>query len=128
MKQKTYSFINACNKLFAFSEFITLFFANGSVLKANQYQMPEGNILIQERDNFDFGNLDPFIWPEYSETGDYPENMTPSFDAETGVLITGLYGFAGWRVNESIDLSLYEKLVVKLKEPPFFGAQIRFFD
>ena len=48
--------------------------------------------------------FNPSIW----ETG--------SFDENTKTLITGKYGFGGWKYNNSVDLSGYKYMVVKLSE------------
>lgn len=62
------------------------------------------------------GLLNPSIW----ENG--------SFDAETGTLITGPYGFGGWQYDNGVDLSGYRYLVVNLQEPAGGDASFRLFD
>jgi hypothetical protein len=74
------------------------------------------------------GGFNPFIWPEYNEQGKYPNDIIPSYDDETRTLITGLYGFAGWWYNNSIDLSNYKYLVVELQKAQTAGAELKLFD
>ncbi len=60
--------------------------------------------------------LDPSIW----EKGSFEEN--------TGKLVTGKYGFGGWRYSNGVDLSTYHYLVVELSQPQQAGASFRLFD
>ena len=50
--------------------------------------------------------LSPNIW----ETG--------TFDAASGCLITGEYGFGGWQFSSGLDLSGWKYLIIKLKKTP----------
>ncbi len=50
--------------------------------------------------------LNPNIW----ETG--------TFDAGSGCLITGQWGFGGWQFGTGLDLSAWKYLVIKLKKAP----------
>ena len=49
-----------------------------------------------------------------------------SFDESTGNLITGQYGFGGWRYTEGIDISAYKYLVVELNRVQESGAAASF--
>lgn len=60
--------------------------------------------------------FNPSIW----ETG--------SFDEDTHTLITGRYGFGGWQFSEGLDLSSYERLIVKLGNNNDCGVSFRLFD
>ena len=60
--------------------------------------------------------FNPSIW----ETG--------SFDEDTHTLITGQYGFGGWQFSEGLDLSSYERLIVKLGNNNDCGVSFRLFD
>lgn len=61
--------------------------------------------------------LNPNIW----EKG--------SFDATTGCLITGQYGFGGWQFGTGLDLSDWKYLVIKLSvTPASSGWSFRMFD
>ena len=60
--------------------------------------------------------FNPSIW----ETG--------SFDEDTHTLITGQYGFGGWQFSEGLDLSSYERLIVKLGNNNDSGVSFRLFD
>lgn len=61
--------------------------------------------------------LNPNIW----ETG--------SFDASTGCLMTGKYGFGGWQFGGGLDLSKWKYLVIKLKNAPASSSwSFRMFD
>ncbi len=51
-----------------------------------------------------------------------------SFNEITGELITGQYGFGGWKYDNGIDLSAFKYLVVQLKQPASGGASFRIFD
>ncbi|MCA1744503.1 MAG: xylan 1,4-beta-xylosidase, partial [Bacteroidales bacterium] len=62
------------------------------------------------------GLLNPSIW----ETG--------TFDEASGALVTGQWGFAGWRYDNGMDLSAYKYIVVKLKQPTASGASFCLFD
>lgn len=54
---------------------------------------------------------------------------TGSFDASTGCLITGQYGFGGWQFGAGLDLSPWKYLVIKLKKAPASSAwSFRMFD
>ena len=50
--------------------------------------------------------LNPNVW----ETG--------TFDAGSGCLITGQWGFGGWQFGTGLDLSAWKYLVIKLKKAP----------
>lgn len=43
---------------------------------------------------------------------------TGTFDASSGCLITGQYGFGGWQFSSGLDLSEWKYLVIKLKKTP----------
>jgi hypothetical protein len=62
--------------------------------------------------------FNPNIW----ETG--------TFDETTGNLVTGAYGFGGWRYTDGIDISAYKYLVVELNKVQESGAlaSFRLFD
>ena len=60
--------------------------------------------------------FNPSIW----ETG--------SFDEDTHTLITGQYGFGGWQFSEGLDLSSYERLIVKRGNNNDCGVSFRLFD
>ena len=60
--------------------------------------------------------FDPNIW----EKG--------SFNATTGELKTGPYGFGGWEYAAGVDLSDYKYLVVELNSVQNCGASFRLFD
>lgn len=52
-----------------------------------------------------------------------------SFDASTGCLITGQYGFGGWQFGAGLDLSEWKYLVITLKKAPNSGGwSFRMFD
>lgn len=51
-----------------------------------------------------------------------------SFDEDTHTLITGRYGFGGWQFSEGLDLSSYERLIVKLGNNNDCGVSFRLFD
>ena len=53
---------------------------------------------------------------------------TGSFNASTGALTTGQYGFGGWQFSEGADLSPYRYLVIELKQAQTVGAVFRMFD
>ena len=58
--------------------------------------------------------FNPNIW----ETG--------TFDETTGNLVTGAYGFGGWRYTDGIDISAYKYLVVELNKVQEAGAAASF--
>jgi len=62
--------------------------------------------------------FDPSIW----EKG--------SFDEATGTLITGQYGFGGWKYSEPVDMSDYRYIIIELNKPEISGtdASFRLFD
>lgn len=62
------------------------------------------------------GCFDPSIW----ETG--------SFDDNTNTVITGQWGFAGWKYPAGIDLSAYNYLIAELDSPNECGVSFRVFD
>ena len=52
-----------------------------------------------------------------------------SFDASTGCLITGQYGFGGWNLPLGIDLSAWKYLVVVMRQPAASSSwSFRLFD
>ena len=51
-----------------------------------------------------------------------------TYDENTRTLVTGQYGFGGWRYDNGIDLSAYTYLVVDLEEPQQAGASFRLYD
>jgi hypothetical protein len=51
-----------------------------------------------------------------------------TFDEETHTLITGTYGFGGWRYFNGIDLSEYKYLVVEFGNDNQSGVSFRLFD
>ena len=52
-----------------------------------------------------------------------------TFDETTGNLVTGKYGFGGWRYTNGIDISDYKYLVVELNKVQEAGAaSFRLFD
>ena len=53
---------------------------------------------------------------------------TGSFDEATGTLITGKYGFGGWKYANGIDLSAYKYVVAELSSVQSCGASFRLFD
>lgn len=62
------------------------------------------------------GCFNPSIW----ETG--------SYNYKTQTLITGQYGFGGWKYDQPIDLSGYDKIIVTLAKPCDKAASFRLFD
>ena len=60
--------------------------------------------------------FDPNIW----EKG--------TFDESTGQLVTGQYGFGGWKYPEGADLSQWKYLVVELKQAQNCWTSFRLFD
>ena len=60
--------------------------------------------------------FNPSIW----ETG--------SFDTTTNTMITGQYGFAGWKFSSGINLSGYKYLVVKIGNDNTTNLSLRLFD
>lgn len=58
--------------------------------------------------NLSFPNSEEIFNPSIWESG--------SFDSRTGKLITGKYGFGGWKFPGGLDLSEHKYLVVRLKE------------
>lgn len=62
------------------------------------------------------GLFNPSIW----ETG--------SFDEKTHTVVTGKYGFAGWRYSAGIDISDYKYLVAQLGSNNNCGISFRIFD
>ncbi|HEY4788263.1 MAG TPA: family 43 glycosylhydrolase [Bacteroidales bacterium] len=53
---------------------------------------------------------------------------TGTFDETTGTLVTGQYGFGGWKYNAGLNLSGYKYLVAKLGADNNSGASFRLFD
>jgi beta-xylosidase len=53
---------------------------------------------------------------------------TGQFNETTGVLTTSKYGFGGWHYASGLDLSSYDRIVVKLKKASNCGASFRLFD
>lgn len=51
-----------------------------------------------------------------------------TFNAETGEVKVGQYGFAGWMYSEGIDISGYKYCVAVLHEPEQDGVSFRLFD
>ena len=62
------------------------------------------------------GCFDPSIW----ETG--------SFDDNTNTVITGQWGFGGWKYPAGLDLSDYNYLIAELDGPNECGVSFRVFD
>lgn len=62
------------------------------------------------------GCFNPNIW----ESG--------SYNYKTQTLVTGQYGFGGWKYDQPIDLSGYEKIIVTLEKPCNRAASFRLFD
>lgn len=60
--------------------------------------------------------LNPSIW------------TSGSFNASTGQLTTGQYGFGGWKYTGGIDLSAYKYIVIKFKKTSSSSASFRLFD
>lgn len=60
--------------------------------------------------------FNPSIW----ETG--------SFDASTGSVTTGQYGFAGWKYTNPLDLSKYDYLIAEIQSPSSCGLSFRVYD
>jgi len=68
-----------------------------------------------------FPQTDTWINPSIWEKG--------SFDATTGALVTGQYGFGGWQFGTGLDLSKWKYLVIKLKQTASSGGwSFRVFD
>lgn len=59
-------------------------------------------VVVEAFNPFSFDNLDPNIW----ETG--------SFDKQTHILITGQYGFGGWKYSPGINITSFSRLVCEL--------------
>lgn len=76
--------------------------------------------LSTSTDKIDGITLNPSIW----ETG--------SFDQSTGQLITGQYGFGGWKYTSPLNLNEYQYVVVQLKQAANnsgdWSASFRLFD
>ncbi|MDP4208819.1 MAG: family 43 glycosylhydrolase [Bacteroidota bacterium] len=53
---------------------------------------------------------------------------TGTFDETTNTLVTGLYGFGGWKYSAGIDLSAYKYLVAKLAADNNSSISFRVFD
>jgi beta-xylosidase len=51
-----------------------------------------------------------------------------TYNESTRTLVTGQYGFGGWRYDNGIDLSGYNFLVVDLEAPQQAGASFRLYD
>jgi hypothetical protein len=51
-----------------------------------------------------------------------------TFKQSTGALTTSQYGFGGWEYGAGIDISQYDKLVIKLRRAATNGASFRLFD
>ncbi len=51
-----------------------------------------------------------------------------TFDESTGTLITGQYGFGGWKYDAGIDISDYKYLVAKLAKTATCSPSFRLFD
>jgi endoglucanase len=51
-----------------------------------------------------------------------------NYNESTRTLVTGQYGFGGWRYDNGIDLSAYNFLVVDLEAPQQANASFRLFD
>ena len=89
---------------------ITISYTRGDITKA---------IVVNVRStSFPLTNelFNPSIW----ETG--------TFDEATGELVTGLYGFGGWKYNSGIDLSEYKYLIAELDSDNTCSASFRLFD
>lgn len=73
--------------------------------------------------------LKTLYFPE-TETGLNPNIWEKgTFDAGTGCLITGQYGFGGWQFGTGLDLSSWKYLVIKLKKAPASSSwSFRMFD
>lgn len=53
---------------------------------------------------------------------------TGTFDESTKTLVTGNYGFGGWRYSNGLDLSGYRQLVVEIRNDNDCSASFRLFD
>ncbi len=51
-----------------------------------------------------------------------------TFDEETKTLVTGQYGFGGWKYNTGMDLTGYKYLIVELGNDNDSGVSFRLFD
>lgn len=51
-----------------------------------------------------------------------------SFDASTGSVTTGQYGFAGWKYSNPLDLSEYDYLIAEIQSPTNCGLSFRVYD
>jgi endoglucanase len=60
--------------------------------------------------------INPSIW----ETG--------TFDESTHTLVTGKYGFGGWKYANGIDLSSYKYIVIEMNRAQSNGASFRLYD
>ena len=85
---------------------------------SNTINQPDYGPVIEEQPLFSLSAewFDPNIW----ETG--------SFDEASGKLITGRYGFGGWKYPVGADLSSWNYLVVELSQKQSCGASFRLFD
>ena len=78
----------------------------------------EVTVTVKEINPFPLTNADfnPSIW----ETG--------SFDENTRTLITGKYGFGGWRYPDGLNLSAFSKITVELGNDNDSAVSFRLFD
>lgn len=78
----------------------------------------EVTVVVKEINPFPLTNTDfnPSIW----ETG--------SFDENTRTLITGQYGFGGWRYPDGLNLSMFSKITVELGNDNDSAVSFRLFD
>lgn len=65
---------------------------------------------------FKGGYFNPSIW----ETGQFDEN--------TCEIVTGQYGFAGWKYADGLDMSDYNYLICETVSPESCGLSLRLFD
>ncbi len=95
---------------------------NGKVKITATYKDEKGN---EAETSFE---VDVTMFPLTTESFDPRIWESGTFDEATHTLITGQWGFGGWRYSNPLDLSGYRYLIVKLKKKSTAHPSFRLFD
>lgn len=104
---------------------------DGSVIKMLSDGTTDVNITVTD----EFGTsktaqvtLTATSFPLTNEDFDATIYTSGTFDETTGTLITGQYGFGGWKYSGGLDISNWKYIVVELYEKQDASASFRLFD
>lgn len=104
---------------------------DGSIIKMLSDGTTDINITVTD----EFGTsktaqvtLTATAFPLTNEDFDANIFMSGTFDETTGTLITGQYGFGGWKYSGGLDISNWKYIVVELYEKQNASASFRLFD